>query len=197
MKKTVHVLIAAVIAVVLAGCKTESTHTSEATLTTTVNGETTEYNLSADASVKSDADEQTQTEDNAAQAEDGNVQTEEDDDISEEVYDAAGYVDDYIAQVWSEEGCNRHVTVDPDHIYAQVWCEGITYPDQLDKQAFDDEVIPQWQDFSADVRKELDSRGLDNVGFTLQYITDSEDEEIVFLTLENGEVIYCVLDDEQ
>ncbi len=162
----------------LCGCSVESTHTSEATLTTTVNGETNEQSFKAEAGASIGSDNSTS--DNS--------------DIDQSVMDVSDYIDEYIASVWTEDGCDYKMSLDPDRIYVHIWCEGITTPDNLDEDAFRNSVIPEWTEAMGEWRTELDNRDLKNVGVTLQYISDDASAEEVFMTMEDGELVYFVLD---
>ncbi len=184
-------IIMAVLAMGVAGCKTESTHTSEATLTTTVNGETTEYDLSGNK--------------DAAPAEESapeEPQEETGDDAQEEEYydedrnDACGYIDEKMTEVWADDETHYDISYDPDMIYVHIWADGMVSPDQLDEEKIRDEIIPEWIEVMGDWRRELDDRGLTDVSVMLQYISDSEDNN-VFFSIIDQELAYLVFDEQQ
>ena len=83
----------------------------------------------------------------------------------------------------------------PDEIYIHVWREGITTIDDIDVDPFRDETIPAWLDIVNDCREELNKRGYSDVELCLQFITDDPENELVFLTIEGGEVIYFIGDE--
>ena len=181
MKKTIITALAvAVITVVLAGCKSESTHTSEVHFSKTIDGETEEYTFGAEGNAEISPDNDT--------ADD----PDDDVDISDELYDATGYVDQDVSYIWDEEGCKHRIFMQPDCIHVRISYEGLNDPGQLNEQQFREDVIPGWIDAQNNWRKEFDKRGLKDVHFEIQYVSDNED--LVFFTIEDGEVIYNALD---
>ena len=185
MKKNIDKIIAVLgvtaLIMALGGCSSQTTHTSEVHFSKTFDGETEEYTVGTEGSValspdKDDADD-------------------DDDDISDELYDATGYIDEDVSYIWDEEGCKHRIFMKPDRITVHVSYEGLTSPDQLNEKQFREDVIPGWVEAMGNWRKEFDKRGLNDVHFTVQYITDDPEDDIVFPTIEDGEVIYNVLDD--
>ncbi len=184
MKKkiTTAAVIMAVLAMGVSGCKTESTHTSEATLTTTVNGETTEYDLSNNG-------EPAPVEETASE------EPSEDEYYDEDRNNACLYIDEQMTEVWADDDNHYDISYDPDMIYVHIWADGLVTPDQLDEEKIRETIIPSWIEVMGEWRTELDNRGLSDVSVMLQYISDSEDST-VFFTITDQELSYFVLDEQ-
>lgn len=175
-------------AIGLSSCKVETQSTSEVSVSVNTDKGSKEYSFKAENNNGVVTTEKAVTE--------STTETVKDEDTESPVVEAAAYVDEYVESVWSQEGCGHHTTYDDDEIYVQIWYEGLSTTDDIDEQAFREDVIPEWLDDVAVWREELDGRGLSNVELCLQYVTDKQDEEIVYFTIEGGEVIYFVLDEQ-
>ncbi len=190
-------LIASVSAVLaLSGCSVERTSTSEVNFSVNTDGNSKEYSFKAENNNGVITTEKSVTEETAASTEAPEESTEAAEETeNEDFLNAIYYVDDTISEAWNDEGCAHKITYDPDEIYIHVWREGITTIDDIDVDPFRDETIPAWLDIVNDCREELNKRGYGDVELCLQFITDDPENELVFLTIEGGEVIYFIGDE--
>ncbi|WP_031551239.1 hypothetical protein [Oribacterium sp. FC2011] len=194
----------------LSGCSVERKSTSEVNFSVNTDGNSKEYSFKAENNNGVITTEKSVTEETAAAteapeesteaAEESTEAPEESTEAAEETenedfLNAIYYVDDTISEAWNDEGCAHKITYDPDEIYIHVWREGITTIDDIDVDPFRDETIPAWLDIVNDCREELNKRGYSDVELCLQFITDDPENELVFLTIEGGEVIYFIGDE--
>lgn len=180
----------------LSGCSVERTSTSEVNFSVNTDGNSKEYSFKAENNNGVITTEKSVTEETAAATEAPEESTEAAEETeNEDFLNAIYYVDDTISEAWNDEGCAHKITYDPDEIYIHVWREGITTIDDIDVDPFRDETIPAWLDIVNDCREELNKRGYSDVELCLQFITDDPENELVFLTIEGGEVIYFIGDE--
>ncbi|MCR4591165.1 MAG: hypothetical protein K5668_10145 [Lachnospiraceae bacterium] len=181
-----RVLTAVLMAMILAalsGCSSTSTSTTEVNVSTTTDEGTKDYNFKTENNNGEITTEKSVEETPAENAED------------DETAEAAGFVDERVEAAWNQEDRGYRVTYDPDEIFVQIWSDGVSTKDDLDESALRDDVIPAWLNEISTWREELDSRGLDNVELCLQYISDNSDEDLVFFTIEGGELTYFAFDE--
>ena len=180
----------------LSGCSVERTSTSEVNFSVNTDGNSKEYSFKAENNNGVITTEKSVTEETVAATEAPEESTEAAEETeNEDFLNAIYYVDDTISEAWNDEGCAHKITYDPDEIYIHVWREGITTIDDIDVDPFRDETIPAWLDIVNDCREELNKRGYSDVELCLQFITDAPENELVFLTIEGGEVIYFIGDE--
>ena len=180
----------------LSGCSVERTSTSEVNFSVNTDGNSKEYSFKAENNNGVITTEKSVTEETVAGTEAPEESTEAAEETeNEDFLNAIYYVDDTISEAWNDEGCAHKITYDPDEIYIHVWREGITTIDDIDVDPFRDETIPAWLDIVNDCREELNKRGYSDVELCLQFITDDPENELVFLTIEGGEVIYFIGDE--
>ena len=180
----------------LSGCSVERTSTSEVNFSVNTDGNSKEYSFKAENNNGVITTEKSVTEETVAGTEAPEESTEAAEETeNEDFLNAIYYVDDTISEAWNDEGCAHKITYDPDEIYIHVWREGITNIDDIDVDPFRDETIPAWLDIVNDCREELNKRGYSDVELCLQFITDDPENELVFLTIEGGEVIYFIGDE--
>jgi len=189
-KKIVTAIVLALTVAFTGGCTSTSTSTTEVNFSTTTDEGTKNYNYKEENNNGDITTEETYDETPASDTEDADTAESSGDPVK----DAAVFIDGEVDSLWGNDGRGRRVTFDPDEIFVQVWSKGVTTVDDLDEDAIRNDVIPSWMDAINSWRSELDSRGLEDVEICFQYITDNANEELVFFTIEGGELIYLVFD---
>ena len=190
-KKIVMAITLALTVAFAGGCTSTSTSTTEVNLSATTDEGTKDYSFKEENNNGDITTEESYVETPTADTESTGTDESSDDPVK----DAAVFIDGEVGSLWGNDGRGRRVTLDPDEIYVQVWSDDITSVDDLDEDAIRNDVIPSWMDAVESWRSELDSRGLNDVEICLQYISANTDEELVFFTIEGGELTYLAFED--
>ncbi len=178
-------------ATMLTACTKETTSSTTTNVTTTTDEGTTEYSYESE-NVNGEVTTEESVTTTAADSE-NSTDSAEGGELSQELYDAAIWIDGVLGSEWDEDGVYSHtVTADPDKIYVHVWDEQVAAKDDLNEDAFCNKVIPAWIDTVGKWREELDSRGLNDVDICFEYVANNNED--VFCEIEGGELTYSVFD---
>ena len=123
----------------------------------------------------------------------GDTNADEDPEVTTDMALEADWLDGLFETKWDSETAHHDVQYDDAYIYVHAWSDDTPTLDDVDADAYRNNVIPSWIDAIPSWAEAWEENGWDtktNVCF--QYLTG--DTEYVIFTIENGELAFFCYD---